>query len=284
MARSGMISFMHSGGESMASFRYRAKMPAIELAADINNYKALVHIYSKPVVEDVEHAKKAKLDGKIVIVDYCDLHFDQYHYRHMLKFADLVTCNTQWTKEYLLSDFGVDAFVIPEPFEHDEQEPHFNGNKVLWFGNSGNYDSFLRVKDYLKDYPITVVCNVSGCIPWSHENLKKALCENNIVILPETAPYKSANRAVESIRSGCFVVAEPHPSLTDFPVYIGNLKEGIEWALKNPHLANLKIKTAQDFIKERLSPKTLANAWRIAIQKAQLNSTSDQGITIGMVG
>jgi hypothetical protein len=47
------------------------------------------------------------------------------------------------------------------------------------------------------------------------------------VVIPATAPYKSANRAIEAIRQGCFVVAEPHPALEGFPIYIGNIKHAI---------------------------------------------------------
>lgn len=269
----------------MASYRYRAAIPARELGAHINNPRADVHIYAKPIKPDVEHAANAKAQGKTVIVDFCDLHFDQSHYREILKYADLVTCSSTWTAKYLKDDFKIDAMVILEPYEFEEIPPHCFGNRLLWFGAVGNYDSLERVKPRLSNFPLTVVCNVVGAIPWSQDNLRTELHKADIVILPETAPYKSANRAVEAIRSGCFVVAEPHPSLEGFPgVYIGNIKKGVEWACQNVNEANQMTLEAQAYIRERLSPKTLGNAWRTAIQKAALNCTLGQGDTLGMVG
>lgn len=279
-----MISFMHYGNETMASYRYRTMMPSQWLGAEINNPEADVHIYSKPIEPDVEHVKKAKAEGKTVIVDICDLHFDEKHYREIVRIADLVTCSSKWTADYVNDDYGKDTVFIPESYEFNERAPHCSGNKILWFGSSGNYDSLERIRYKIEDLPLTVVSNVVGCTPWSLENLDKALSEADIVILPETAPYKSANRAVEAIRSGCFVVAEPHPSLEGFPVYTGNIRKGIEWAIQNMSKANDRTAEAQDYIRNSLSPKTLASAWKTAIRKAQLNSTLGLAVITGTDG
>lgn len=279
-----MISFMHCGNESMASYRYRCQMPAEWLGADINNPKSDVHIYTKPIPPDVEHARKAKSEGKTVIVDFCDLHFEQKHYRDILKQADLVTCSSEWSANYIFEEFGVNAYCVPESYELQERPPHCFGSRILWFGGSNNYDSLERVRGQLDGFPLTVVSNVVGATPWSVENLETALREADIVILPETAPYKSANRAVEAIRSGCFLVAEPHPSLEGFPVYTGNLRKGIEWASRNVNEANDQTLKAQEYIRERFSPKTQANAWKTAIEMAQSYSTSGQGSITGTDG
>lgn len=268
----------------MASYRYRAEIPAKELGASINNPRADVHIYAKPVSVDMGHAFKAKSEGKTVIVDYCDLHFEEKYYRELIEYADLVTCSTKWSAEYLREDFGVEALVIPDPYEFEEKPTHCNGDKLLWFGHPNNYDSLERIKNQIEGFPLTVVSNVVGAVQWSLPTLKDALSTSDIVILPETAPYKSPNRALEAIRSGCFVVAEPHPSLEDFPIYIGNIRKGIEWASKNPGQANEMTTKAQDFIRERWSPKTLANAWRTAIQKAQSNCTLAREKSTGTAG
>lgn len=280
-----MISFMHYGNSQMASYRYRAEIPAKEIGAEINNPRADVHIYSKPIPVDVKHASKAKSEGKTVIVDICDLHFDQQHYRGILSYADLVTCATEWTANFIKEDFGVETFVVTDPYEFEEKPPHCYGSRLLWFGNSNNYDSLERVRSQIEGYPLTVVSNVVGSTPWSIENLQEALSEADIVIIPETAPYKSANRAVEAIRSGCFVVAEPHPSLENLEgIWRGNLKKGIEWASKNPNLANDQTLMAQNSIRSRLSPQTLGSAWKTAIQKAQSNCISAQEKSTGTDG
>lgn len=279
-----MISFIHYGNDAMASYRYRCKMPSEWLSADINNHDADVLIYSKPLPPDVDTAKKAKAEGKTVIVDICDPHIDQPHYRDLIKLADLVTAATEWTASYLYDDFEINSYVIPEPFEFEERLPHCGGKNLLWFGHSKNYSSLERVKHQLVGYDLTVVSNIMGAIPWSIENLDNALKNADIVVIPETEPYKSPNRAVEAIRAGCFVVAEPHPSLEGFPVYTGNLRKGIEWAYQNPEEANAMTLKAQTFVKSRFSPRILEHAWRTAIQLAQSYSNSAPGVITGTDG
>lgn len=279
-----MISFMHYGSNAMASYRYRVSMPASWLGAAINDPRADVHIYAKPIEADLEHVRKAKEQGKTVIADICDCHFDRPWYRKIVKMADLVTTSSQWTADYISNDFSVNTFFIPESYEFDEVDPHCNGNKLLWFGSSMNYDSLERVRHSINDLPLKVVSDVQGAIPWSLENLKTAFADSDIVILPETAPYKSANRAVEAIRQGCFVVAEPHPSLEGFPIYIGNIRKGIEWAIQNPEQAREMTLEAQRFIQKSLSPKILENAWKTAIRMAQSNCTSGRVVCTGTDG
>jgi hypothetical protein len=77
------------------------------------------------------------------------------------------------------------------------------------------------------------------------------------------------------------VVAEPHPALEGFPIYIGNIKDGIEWTLKNK--ANRLISKAQSFVTERFSPQTLIEQWKTATARpttldvAQRNGTDVNG-------
>lgn len=271
-----MISFMHAGPKEMASYRYRAVNPARELGASLNRTEADVHIYVKPVEVDVRFALQAKAKGKTVIVDFCDLHFDQRHYIEIMEIAHLVTCPTEWTKNYLMEEFDIKAEVIPDGYEFTKMLPHCDGNNLLWFGSSGNYDSLQRVLPSIKDYPLRVVSNVEGSIKWSHLTMLEEFAMADIVVIPETAPYKSNNRAIEAIRQGCFVVAEPHPSLEQLPIWKGNIKKGIEWAIQNLPEANQMTLEAQSFIEKSLSPTTLATAWKTAIQKAQSNCTLDQ--------
>lgn len=270
------ISFLHSGGEIFASYRYRARMPSEWLGCSLNRLGADVTIFAKPSKDDVAIAKAAIEAGNTVIVDVCDAHMHIPHYRELIALAHLVTVPTQWMADYLRSDlkFDADVMVIPEPYEFDEAEPHCHGDNLLWFGHALNIDSLERVKHHLTGHPLKVVSNVEGAIPWSRENLLRELDSADIVVIPETAPYKSPNRAVEAIRRGCFVVAEPHPSLEGFPVYTGNIRKGIEWAIQNPRQANQMTLAAQEYVSKRFSPKTLESAWRAAIQTALSCSTS----------
>lgn len=264
--RNNRVSFIHSGGPEMASYRYRAAVPAKELGASLNDLSADTLVFAKPTPQDLWEMGKAKARGATVIVDFCDDHFDWLHYREALRLADIVTCPTEEMKARILAQAEKPVHVIPDPYEYPELLPHCAGVNLLWFGHATNRHSLERVLDEVQGYPLLVISNFPGAMPWSKETMLQAFPNADIVILPKTDDYKSPNRALEAIRQGCFVVAEPHPSLEGFPVWIGNIKEGIEWARQNPQLAKDKTLEAQRFVTERYSPQTVASAWRSVIQ------------------
>jgi hypothetical protein len=259
------VSFIHKWGPGSASYRYRAAIPAEHLGASLNDPSASVLIYAKPDGVDIMEVKKALGDGKRVIADFCDDHFDRKDYRDMLRLADEVTCSTKYMAEKILA-FGRDAHVIPEPYEYPEVEPHCNGTKLLWFGHASNFDSTLDTRMY--PYSLVTISNHPHATrPWNHETMLMEFPYADIVLMPATAPYKSCNRTVEAVRQGCFVVAEPHPSLEGFPgIWIGDIKEGIEWARQHPQEANARTKIAQAYISATYAPRTLAFAWSRVIQ------------------
>ena len=285
LAKPLSVSFIHKGGPGMASFRYRAEIPCMELAnSGINDHGADVLIFSKPMENEVSEAKAALAAGKRVIVDFCDDHFDWPHYRQMLALADAVTCPTTEMAK-LIKDTGLrdDAVVIDDPYEFEQAAPHCAGNKLLWFGHAVNYGSLERVRPRLEGFPLRIVSNVEGTIPWSTETLLREMGDADIVVLPANALYKSANRAVEAVRRGCFVVAEPHPSLVKFPgIWVGDLREGIEWASQNHAEANSRTLAAQSYVAKAFSPTTLAFAWKTVISaprstSAPVRSTGTDG-------
>lgn len=247
----------------MASFRYRVAIPAKNLDATINNFGADILVFAKPSQPEVKIAHTLKKRGQKIVADICDDHLDWPHYRALLDLADVVTCPTPTLAERLRWD----AKVVIDPYEFAEMLPHCRGDRVLWFGNSVNIRSLHRVMPKIKS-PLRVVSNVEGSIPWSIPTLQAELMQADIVILPATKSYKSPNRALEAIRSGCFVVAEPHPSLEGFPgIWIGDIPEGIEWAKQNPEEANQRTRIAQEYIENNYSPCIQANAWRKIIQE-----------------
>ena len=255
-----MISFNHAGGESMASYRLRARLPASLLGA-VNDPAQPIQVFAKPIPPDVEIAKKFREQDKFVITDICDPHLDQRHYRELVDLSHAVTCNTEWMKTFLMDELGREIHVIPDVYEADEFVPHCSGDRILWFGNAINLGSLKRVEHHLKGHPVTVLSNATG-FQWSPELQHEALLKADIVVMPETAPYKSANRTIEAIRYGCCVIAEPHPSLDGFPIYKGNIKRGIEWAIRNPEQANDMTLAGQDYVRKLYSPRILENAWK----------------------
>lgn len=260
------VSFIHGGGPSMASYRYRAEIPAKETGASINDLTAGTLVFAKPTPEDLWEMGKAKARGARVIVDFCDDHFDWMHYQEALRLADLVTCPTEKMAE-IIKGHGREAVVIPDPYEYPELLPHCDGTNLLWYGHAVNRASLQRILPDLDGYPLRVVSNFGGTIPWSPETMLREFVTADMVVIPKTDEYKSCNRAIEATRQGCFVVAEPHPSLNHFPgIWVGGIKEGIEWARQNPQAARQWTQSAQEYVKARFSPQTVASAWRSVIQ------------------
>jgi len=270
-------SFIHWGDHNAASWRYRAKIPAGDWASQ-NDLTADTLIFAKPQANELMDMARAKARGAWVVVDFCDDHFDWLHYQEALRLADAVTCSTAEMAKRI-KELGRDATVISDPYEYPEMPPHCNGVNLLWYGHHVNRESLQRILPDLEGYPLRVVSNFDGAIPWSKETMLEEFARADIVVIPATAPYKSANRAIEAIRQGCYVVAEPHPALEGFPIYIGNIKEGIEWT-KQQNMNKLIFK-AQKFVTAEFSPQTLIDKWKIATRRPTTLDVEKRNGTVG---
>jgi len=270
-------SFIHWGDKNAASWRYRAKIPAGDWASQ-NDLTADTLIFAKPQANELMDMARAKARGAWVVVDFCDDHFDWLHYQEALRLADAVTCSTTEMAKRI-KELGRDATVISDPYEYPEMPPHCNGVNLLWFGHHVNRESLQRILPDLEGYPLRVVSNFDGAIPWSKETMLEEFAQADIVVIPATAPYKSANRAIEAIRQGCYVVAEPHPALEGFPIYIGNIKEGIEWT-KQQNMKKL-VSKAQNFVRERFTPQILIDKWKIATKRPTTSDAEQRNGTVG---
>jgi uncharacterized Rossmann fold enzyme len=270
-------SFIHWGNKNAASWRYRAKIPAGDWAT-LNDLTADTLIFAKPQASELMDMARAKARGAWVVVDFCDDHFDWLHYQEALRLADAVTCSTTEMARRI-KELGRDATVIADPYEFPEMPPHYAGTNLLWFGHHVNRDSLQRILPDLEGYPLRVVSNFEGAIPWSKETMLEEFARADIVVIPTTASYKSANRVIEAIRQGCFVVAEPHPALKDFPIYIGNIKEGIEWT-KQQNMNEL-ISKAQRFVREEFSPQILIDKWKSATRRPTTLDADQRNGTVG---
>tara|TARA_R110000868_G_scaffold176513_3_gene414239 strand:- start:10078 stop:11724 length:1647 start_codon:yes stop_codon:yes gene_type:complete len=280
-AANGRVSFIHWGSDKDASYRYRARTPAQELGASLNDFTADTLVFSKPQADELMKMARAKARGAWVVVDFCDDHFDWVHYKDALKLADAVTCPTQAMADRI-KELGRDASVIPDPYEYTHMLPHCNGINLLWYGHGVNRASLQRILPDIDGYPLRVVSNFGGTIPWSHETMLREFAMADMVLIPFTEKYKSNNRTLEAIMQGCFVVAEPHPALEGIPgIWIGNIKEGIEWTRQNLAAARLKTSEAQKYVMDEYSPKTLGAMWRKAIQRPTTSAVAPKNGTDG---
>lgn len=281
-----MMSFFHSRDASMASYRYRAQIPSRELGLPLNEMAADVWIFAKPTPDDVTKVSLAHAMGKTVIVDICDPHFTHPHYRDMMALADALTAPTPWMADLITREFGKPVTVIEDPYEFPESRPHVQGTRCLWFGHPNNLDSLARIRWMLHEVDLRVMTAEGawpGALPWSLEGLQEQLAWADCVLLPETPPYKSANRAVEAIRAGCLVVAEPHPSLREIPdIWMGDMQKGLTWIRSHLPEANARVTRSQAYVSARFSPERVANAWRTLAQAVA--STSAAGINRGRDG
>jgi glycosyltransferase involved in cell wall biosynthesis len=82
---------------------------------------------------------------------------------------------------------------------------------------------------------------------------------------------KSANRIVEALWAGRFVVAHPIPSYLEFADYAwlgADLAEGISWVMRNQESIAGRIRAAQDRIAAAYSPDSIAAQWERILEMA----------------
>jgi hypothetical protein len=252
------VTFRHFG-PAMASSRYRALIPAQELKKlGVGEGRDWLVIGKHGWDWDVTsgYAK--------VCFDVCDDHFANiYSYTENCKRADLVTCNSLEMVRVIKEKTGVDAVFIPDPYEQPEREPRVH-DRLLWFGHASNITDLVPWCDLPN---LEVVSNIDGVTQWSPENMDAAFERAGLVIIPTgKSMAKSGNRAIESLRRGLFVIAGYLPAYSDLGIYVGNIGDGVNWALKRPSEIRDRIAMAQTYIRYEYSPERIAKLWLRALE------------------
>jgi hypothetical protein len=250
----------------LASTRFRLHIPS----KNIKRYKyelgsGDITIFPKHAVplNQVEEFSGVKL------WDVCDDHFDNpkisSYYRTMLDVADVVTCTTPYLQGRI-KDFGRDATVISDPLEYPRQPPKIGWEKKLWYGHDSNLAPLMELG--LENLAIITNLNEDWCLPWSHENMRKGLAWCDLVVIPvkkemekASALAKSPNRMTEAINAGRFVVANDMPAYREYGMFLGDIREGIEWVKNNSEAALQALKTAQTTVEALHSPQVIASQW-----------------------
>jgi hypothetical protein len=241
---------------TLASYRLRVAIPAIHLGCDY-----ILGATGKPSFffknGHVELAKR--VNG--VVYDVVNDHFSGKHaadYHGMCEVADVITCASPVMAEIIKSATGRNATVVDDPYENDESRPEIIGDQVVWFGHQANFASLQPYAD-LDPW----VCTGDD---WSLERERQALQAAAVVMLTGTNPGASANRAVKAIRAGRFVVVPKDcpaswKDLSDY-IWVGDVREGIAWALNNREEACRKIGAGQKYTRERFTPSLIGKQWR----------------------
>lgn len=267
--------FIHRSGPALASYRYRAEIPAKAIGASVNGGEANVLIFSKPTPDDLMLAKESKAEGIKIIVDIGDDHFNHATwgpiYRDMVGLADRLVAPTENMAGRLMKYFGRTAdTIIPDPYEEAWSAPHANGSKLLWYGHPVNLKDLREPMAALKQLDLTIVTGTNhgldhDFLHWTPEIQTRELQAANIVILPtrKGVEFKTANRLVNALRAGCFPVCGGHiPSYHEFRqvAWVGNFSTGLRWATQYPQDLNELVAAGQQYI-EKFSPAAIGAQW-----------------------
>jgi len=250
-------------------------------------------------LSQVEQIQEAKRRGAKTIYDLCDNKFDeQPEYAPCCMAADLVTVNSVQMGMSVKEHTGRDSIVMPDPFERPKLAPAFAPGedlKLLWFGSQSSFkflpivELWQRLENEIKNYQYTMVSSKTerllskmmlrqskGAVnninfdridmqTWTWELQGQLLQDCDIVLMPvltdnPRTDTKSANRVIDSLMSGRFVITTPLASYEEFAPYTwqGDYIEGIKWACANPSKVIEMITAGQKYTEEHYSAQMLS--------------------------
>lgn len=246
-----MIGYCVPVNPKLASFRLRVALPSRFIGPHIIGGIGDVTFFFKNGNPDLAR----KLKGPVVY-DVVNAHFDDPDYRAMVDVATVVTCSSEAMAGIVKEETGRDAAVIPDPYENAEGKPAVPEGRVLWFGHQANLESLKPYADIAPD-----LCTGSE---WSFASEARLLERASVVLLTGNNPGASENRPVKALRAGRFVVCpedcpESWKALSEY-IWIGNVREGIAWALNNREEACRKVASAQKHL-QRFSPQSIGSQW-----------------------
>ena len=246
-----------------------------------------------------EQIQQAKDLGAKTVYDLCDNKFgEQAEYEPCCRLADVVSVNSIQMGISVKEHTGLDALVMPDPYERPRLDPVFSPGeelKLLWFGSQSSFKFFpivevwQRLETEIGNYCYTMISSktdrllgkmqkrqdrgvISGINfdkldmrTWSWQ-LQGDLLENcDIVLMPvqtdnPRTDTKSANRVIDSLISGRFVITTPLASYEEFAPYTwqGDYIEGIKWACANPDQVIEMITAGQKYTQENYSAQVLS--------------------------
>jgi len=250
-------------------------------------------------LSQVEQIQEAKRRGARTIYDLCDNKFDeQPEYAPCCIAADLVTVNSVQMGMSVKEHTGRDSIVMPDPFERPKLAPAFAPGedlKLLWFGSQSSFkflpivELWQRLENEIKNYRYTMVSSKTerllskmmlrqskGAVnninfdridmqTWTWELQGQLLQDCDIVLMPvltdnPRTDTKSANRVIDSLMSGRFVITTPLASYEEFAPYTwqGDYIEGIKWACANSSKVIEMITAGQKYTEEHYSAQMLS--------------------------
>jgi len=243
--------------------------------------------------------QRAKDLGAKTIYDLCDNKFgEREEYEPCCRTADLVSVNSVNMGISVKHHTGLDSIVMPDPYERPKLTPKFSPNKelkLLWFGSQSSFkflpvvEIWQRLEKEIVNYKYTMISAKTDRLlskmsmrqskgqiqginfskldmqQWTWDHQGKLLTECDIVLMPvqtdnPRTDTKSANRVIDSLISGRFVITTSLASYEEFAPYTwqGDYIEGIKWAKTNPDQVIDRITKGQQYVEQNYSAKVLS--------------------------
>jgi len=283
---------------------------ADDVRAQIADADRVVFIknYTDPVcAETVLEEQRAR--GVPTWFDLTDDRFEgeaSEHLHRMTMLADHVVTVSATLQNIIRQYTRKESAVVGDPYEGPRGAPKWSPDgarvKVLWFGYGTNLPALMKALPGLADagrrFPMDLRIVTAGAqgieaycekfnrrsgaaltlkyVPWSSAETWDSLAVTDLVLIPamldeQWTLAKSANRLVEALWAGRFVIAHPIPSYREFDdcAWLGaDLAEGIAWVMHNQESIAGRIRAAQDRIAVAYSPARIAAQWEQILEMA----------------
>ena len=293
--------YVPKGVTRRASVRFRATVPLKGMREEdgfitkVSDAKPgeLVVLAKNIHKEDIDFLVKNKIK---FIFDICDDKWnkDPQLYNYACRNANLVTTTCELLQTKIKEYTGKIAHIIPDPTEREQEEPKFEPKEHIrfaWFGGRKsfslfNWDSVVNdIRKVTNNFSIHAVTNkpdraskrlahllekkIMNMYHWDFDKQGQIVRECDIVLipLPQDMPLvqvKSPNRVIDGIQQGRFVITndgvESYRALKDY-IHLGNITDGLKWALNNKDQVIEKIKQGQKYVYKNHSPEMIGQRW-----------------------
>ena len=188
------------------------------------------------------------------------------------QYATAITTTCYKLRDLIESKVNKEVFVIPDPTEREEEPIKFAPNlarlNAVYYGSAGNLEQINWSNIDLKNVDLKIISN-KGPIFWDYKTQGEFVRQSDLVLLPvnndhEMTQYKGNNRPIDALRQGKFVITNATiPSwqlLTNF-IWLGDINDGIKWAINNPKEVIKKVEAGQKFVRNNYTPEKISKEW-----------------------
>lgn len=247
--------------------------------------------------------------GAKTVYDLCENKFDEKEeYGPNCELVDIVSVNSEQMGISTKLNTGRDSILMPDPFERPILEPRFNPGRelqFLWFGSQSSLgflpivEMWKRLESEVGNYRFHMIMSKPDRVwnkmikrqekkeidginfnkltlhEWSWELQGELIKNCDMILMPVVVDNyrtetKSANRVIDSLVSGRWVITSPLASYLEFAPYTWQEQDyiaGIHYAVANPQETLEKIKLGQKHAVDNFSPKYLAKHFIESILK-----------------